>query len=209
LDFFVSAFFSIGLLSAGAIGAAGAASPAGAGAIAPGSPGAAASGAAGAIGAGAGAGAGSSFLPQPADARVKLKRAAADHKTTLFFISVHLLSQNSRNFFTKYFLLHNSTPLASVTAASRGNRERNETSERVFGNGNFTFHLRARARFSGTMFSSAEKRNKNMPAFFQRNTTKSIRATTRQRKFFPTLGGRMAIRSSLEGLETPKLFISC
>ena len=91
LVFAPSAFFSAGLVSAGAAGAA--SPPAGAGATAPGSPGAPPAGAAGAAGAGAGGGgAGSSFLPQPATARVKAKKATPDHKTSLFPIMIHLLS---------------------------------------------------------------------------------------------------------------------
>lgn len=96
LVFAPSAFFSSGLLSAGAPGAAGAASPpAGAGATAPGSPGAPPAGAAGAAGAGA-VFAGSSFFPQPAKAKDTVKRITADHIPTFCTISTHLLSGSPR-----------------------------------------------------------------------------------------------------------------
>jgi len=76
---FDSSFFS-GIGAASFIGSAAFWSPAGAAGSAGGVAGAAGSAGAG----GGGGGAGSSFLPQPANVRVKAKRVVADSKTNFF-----------------------------------------------------------------------------------------------------------------------------
>jgi hypothetical protein len=75
--------------------------------MAPGPPGAPPGGASGggAEGAGAGGGgAGSSFLPQPATARVKTNRVTPDHRKIFFPILIHLLSQSQKKTATEIFI---------------------------------------------------------------------------------------------------------
>jgi hypothetical protein len=101
---FASSFFS------GAFSPPAGASPPGAGVAGAGSAGAGAGAGSAAGGGGGGGGAGSSFLPHPANARVKVKRDIPDNKPIFLPIisSPPFPSHISKMFLTKQFLLHKS-----------------------------------------------------------------------------------------------------